>query len=491
MLGATTPRLWTPPLRDLDETTSYGFDLIDFARDVLDTPFDPWQEYLSIHAGELLPDGRPRFRIVLVEVSRQNGKSVWGHALVKFWLFVEAVPLVLGTSTDRTYAKRAWSNICEDAKNNEYLKRQLGPKAQRLTIGEEALTTLDGAEYIFAANNGRAARSTTLHRWYCDELREHRSRDAWDSASNAMAAVSDGQIVCTTNMGDATSVVLNSLHEAAETFIATGEGDPRLGLFSWSSPPGAEPDDLDALAQANPNLGRRVDVDALLASARRAKRAGGEELASFRTESMCQRVVLLDPAYDPGRWEQAGSDEPLDLAEYRNRVALCVDVALDGSHASLIAAARIDDKVHTEVVEAWDGFGCTKALRAELPGIVAKVRPRVLGWFPNGPAAAVAADLADRGHRGWPPRRVKVEEIKAETSAVCMGLAEILNAGQLVHPRDPMLTAHAQTAQKLPRGDGWVLQRTGTEPIDGAYALAGAVHLARVLPPPPSPVTVL
>jgi hypothetical protein len=504
ILGRTEPRLWTPPLRELTPDTSYGFELITFARDVLDTPFDPWQEWLSIHAGELLPDGRPRFRTVLVLVSRQNGKSIWGWSLIKYWLFVDRAKLVLGTSTDRSYAKKAWSKICEEVKANPYLQRRLGPDAQRLTIGEEALTTLDKAEYYFAANNGRAARSTTLHRWLCDELREHRTRDAWNSASNAMAAVPDAQIVCISNQGDATSVLIDSLRDPAMAYIETGEGDSRIGLFEWSSPPGSEPTDVGALAMANPNFGRRLDRDALIAAGQRAAEAGGEELTGYQTEAMCMRVAALNPAINPVRWDALAvpDDEAVDLAQHRNRLTLCLDVSLDGTHATLVGAALLPDldddgevtgaRVHLEVIESWSGAGCLKALRADLPTIVRRVKPRVLGWFPAGPAAGVAAALAARkGPQAerWPPRGVVLEPLTAETTAVCMGLAEQVNAGEIVHPEDELLQAHLKSAQKLKRGDAWVFGRQGAGPIDASYAAAGAVHLARTLPPPKSPLT--
>lgn len=495
LLGCTVPRLWTPPLRELTPETSDGFELIDFARDVCGTPFDPWQEWLSIHAGELLPDGRPRFRIVLVLVSRQNGKSLWGHTLIKKWLFVDKAPLVLGTSTDRQYAKKAWSEICEQARNNPYLSRKLGPKAQRLTIGEEALTTLDGAEYFFAANNGRAGRSTTLHRWLCDELREHHNRDTWDSASNAMAAVPDAQIVCITNQGGTEAVMLDELREAALTYIRTGEGDPRVGLFEYSAPDGSEPDDVDALRQANPNFGRRVDPDALIAEGRRAKAKGGKALTGFRTERMCMKVTLLDPAIEPAAWRLCATSAPVNLAEHRDRVALCLDVSLDGSHAALVAAAQLDDGgVHLEVVETWHGHGHSKALREDLPAIVRRVKPRALGWFPNGPAAAVAADLAARkGPRAtaWPPRGVELEEIRGDTAAVCMSFAESVRAGEVIHPDDELLNAHVEATTWQPRGDVKVFQRGGAGPIDATYAAAGAAFLAKTLPPPRPPLVAL
>jgi phage terminase large subunit-like protein len=465
--------------------------LIDFARDVCGTPFYPWQEWLAVRVGELLDDGRPRFRTVLILVARQNGKTTFAKVLTLFWMFLERAPLTMNTSTDRSYAKRFWSDVCETAQTNPHFAGLLGPNAIKRTISEESLKTLDGAELTFAANNGRAGRSMTLHRWLCDELREHHSRDCWDSATNAQNAVADAQTVCVTNQGDDSSVVLDSLRTPAIEYIETGVGDPRLGLFEWSAADGADPTDPRALAAANPNVGYRLDMDVLRAAGARAEKAGGVELAGFRTEVLCQRVALLDPAIDPDSWAASATSQPIDLARHRERVAMCLDVSMDGLHASLVAAAVIDGRVVVDAVAAWHGVGCTKQLRAELPGIVARVRPRVLGWFPLGPAAVLLADMQANRARQWPPRRVTLEEIRTETTAACMGLAELVRTGEVVHFDDPMLNSHVNSAQKLRRGDGWVYTRRSSGPVDGAYATAGAVHLARTLPAAPPPLAVL
>jgi hypothetical protein len=400
----------------LTPLTSFGFDLIDFARDAVGTPFDPWQEFLAIHVGELLPDGRPRFRYVLVLVARQNGKTTFGDVLILYWLFIDRAELVLGTSTDRSYAKRAWERIGETATANRWLRKDLGARPIKREIGGESFVTKHGAEYIFAANNGRAARSTTLHRWLADEVREHKHHNAYDSASKAMNAVFNAQIVGISNQGDSGAVVLDRLRKPAVEFIETGQGDPRMGLFEWSAPDGAEPDDLEALAMANPNMGRRLDGEVLQADGRRAKAAGGEELAGFRTEVLCQRVLMMDPAVDSHRWEACFALHPVDLANHRQRVCLCLDVALDGSHATLVAAAKLTDGyVHTEVIRAWDGFGCTKRIREELPDLVAKVRPKMCqlaaargdrGSDHLGDGRGVHGAGRDRqGGAGAPPRR--------------------------------------------------------------------------------------
>lgn len=497
--GSTEPRLWTPPLRDLaDPSATYGYELIDFADDA-GAPLDDWQQWLAIHSGELLEDGRPRFRIVLVLVSRQNGKTHYGKVLSAWWLHVDLPglrdePTILGVSSKLDYARESWAATVRFCRSSPLLAEEIPKNGVRESNGEQTLTTTHGTRYKIAAANDDAGRSLTVSRLIVDELRRQQTWTAWSAAEPTTASVPDAQIICLTNQGDDKSVVLDSLRKSALAFIETGDGDPRLGIFEWSAPDGADPTDVRALAMANPNLNHasgRNPLDALMGNAIRVKAAGGEELAKFRIESMCQRVHQLDPAIDPDRWDACGDENAPPLDTWKDRVALCVDVSLDQRHATLVGAAEVDGVVHLETVGVWHGEGCTAALRRELPGIVRKVKPRVFGYLPTGPAASVAAALADPKKRGkgrrtpWPPAGVKVEEIRADLVQVTMGFSELVTAEQVVHPVDELLTAHTRAAQKLWRGDGWVYARKDSGPIDGAYACAGAAHLARTLPPAP------
>jgi hypothetical protein len=444
---------------------------------------DPWEEWLAIHAGELLPDGRPRFRIVLVLVARQNGKTEVLVILTLYWQFVDSFPLILGTSTKLEYAKESWQKSVKLAEATPDFAELRGPRRwTRDTNGEQQSTTTEDARYKIAASNEEGGRSLTINRLVCDELRQHHDYSAWGAAEEATSAVWDAQIWALSNAGDARSVVLNDLRAEALRYIETGDGDQRLGLFEWSSPEGADPRDIHALAMANPNLGRRKDGEVLLAKAHRAVRIGGEALASFKTESMCITVPMLDPAVDSGAWGRG--HVPGTLAAVRSRVALVVDIAPDEMHASLVAAAVLpDDRVRVEAIKAWEGVGCVDAMRRDLPALVARIRPQAIGWLPVGPAAVLGADLKPReGRKSTLPVSVTVEEIRGELAAVCMGLAEQVTAGRVVHSDDPLINAHVLGAEKLKRGDTWVFSRRGGGHCDAAYATAGAVHLARTLP---------
>jgi phage terminase large subunit-like protein len=283
-----------------------------------------------------------------------------------------------------------------------------------------------------------------------------------------------------TNAGDDRSVVLNDLREQALSEIERGVTDTDMAIQEWSAPADADPEDPAALAQANPNLGRRIRLETLLKAARRAKEKGGDTLTGYKTEVMCIRVRRLTPAVDAMAW--TACKVPGDLSAVRSRVAMVLDLAPDLRHATLAAAAVLPSgKVRVEVVEAWEGARCVAALRRALPGLVAKVKPRAIGWLPAGPAAALSVDMAKKP--GWPPKGVEVSELRAEAAAVCMGFAEQVESGEIVHAGDPLLDAHVTGAEPLKRGEGWVFSRKGDGHVDAAYAAAGAVHLARSLPP--------
>jgi hypothetical protein len=510
-LGRIEPRLWTPPLRELTPETSYGFDVVEFARRDLARPLDPWQEWLAIHGGEMLPDGRPRFRIILVLVARQNGKTELLVVLSLFWQFVEAWPMILGTSTKLDYAKESWTKSVKLAEKCRALAPLRPARWKRETNGEQESWTTEESRYKIAASNEEGGRSLTINRLICDELRQHHSYDAW-AACEPAASPMDAQIWALSNMGDDRAVVLNDYREEALEFVRWWDengnegvaelllagdasavpGDFRLGIFEWSTPEGSRPDDLAALAMANPNMGRRRDPQVLLAGARRAIEKQGQALTKFQTEYMCLSVKNLNPAIDPTKWEAC--KVPGVLPRVRERIALVWDVSLDGEHATLTAAELLPDgKIRLEPLAAWT-FGAAEhgmnVMIKELKEHVRLIRPARFGWLPVGPAATYAADLTAKDTDGkptrpkWLPNGTRMEEIKGELPAVCMGFDEQVKAENILHSGDPLQDAHVLGAQKLQMGDRWVFVRRGGGHCDAAYSAAGAVHLARTMPPP-------
>lgn len=480
-LGSPTPRIFTAPLRELTPETSYGFAVIDFARDVLKTPLDDWQEFVVIHGGELLPNGLPRFRTLLILVARQAGKTFLLRVLTLFWLTQERHGLILGTSTKIATAKEPWDDAVAAIETVPALSVLMPPgRGARLVggirdqNGRECITTLDGCRYMIAAANRSCGRGLSIDRLVLDELREQKNRDAWNAAVPATSARENAQIWCISNQGDDRSVVLNSLYQSA---IEGTEDD--LGLLEWSSPEGADVLDRRAWAAAQPALGGRVPFAAMNSRANTAAAQGGAVEADFRTEYLCQRVRTLNGGVNPASWARGALSGSLEGV--RDKLAVCVDISPDWMHATLCAAAPVSPGViRVQGIKEWTGPNTTKDLRNDLPALLDQLKPRTFGWFPSGPTASLTADLREpkEGRRnGWPPAGVAIVEIGAEASAACMGFAEQVNSGGVVHSGQQLLDTHILGAEKT-KGVKWIFMREHGH-CDAAYAAAGAVHLAR------------
>lgn len=499
--GSTTPRLYLPPLATgppgpcgcgcaLTVETTEGFDVVLFATDVLGVRLYPWQRWLLIHALELV-DGRYRFGTILLLVARQNGKSTVLSVLAAYWQFSLMVPNILYTSTKLSAAKKWWQKVVRMVERSPDLVALRPPRRWTSnTNGEEKSWTVDSDDtgepstLAIAASNAEGGRGDTNDRVVMDELREHHDYTAWDAAEPSTAeSAHDPQVWAVSNAGSDRSVVLNDLRAAGVKAIETGDRTSRLFLAEWSAPEDADPMDLVGIAQANPSLGhgpRRV-AD-LLEKAKQAVDKGGEKLSGYKTEYLCIRVARMSPAVDPAAWLRC-----LDvgnLNDVRPRVVVALDVAPDMQHATVVAAAVLDDgRVRVEPIQSWSGSGCTHQVRRALPRLLATVRPRVLGWLRGGPAEALLADLAaKRGNASWPPRGVTVAEVTSETPAVCMSFADLVSAGQIAHSADPLLDLHVAAAEKRNKGDVWVFSRKGEGNVDAVYAAAAAAFLARVQP---------
>jgi hypothetical protein len=501
LLGSTTPRLWTPPLRELTPATSVGFHQVEFARDWLGRPADPWQEWLLIHAGELLPDGRPRFRIVIVLVARQNGKTELLVILSAYWQFVQAVPLILGTSTKLDYAKESWTKavkLIEAAPEPELALLRGAPRRwTRDANGEQESWTTEGSRYKIAASNEEGGRSLTVHRLICDELRQHHNYSAWDAAEPATAAVPDAQIWGLSNAGSDKSVVLNDHRDSALKFIewvdevgaehvgellAQAPGDYRLGLFEWSAPDGSDPLDPVAQAQANPQYGRRIEPESLMLSAKRAVEKGGDALIGFKTERLCMRVprVASDPEAIPTeRWAQLRDARSLPGEDVVFQVE--IDNTPTGRTASITSfSPRPDGRGHIEVVAHRPG---TAWLIPALVTLKALHDPVAFGLNASGPAGSLVTGLAAVGiavpeDPEAPPRGALMVLRSADAAkaweqfaaAVDVDADAIRHTGQQL----PLDTAVSNATVKQ-RGDLEVLARR-TAAAGGIGPFVGAVN---------------
>ncbi|WP_181818968.1 terminase large subunit domain-containing protein [Rhodococcus sp. AG1013] len=418
----------------------------------------PWQQWFLIHALELNEDGTFRFKRVMLLVSRQNGKTTLIKALILWRLFVDGARTVIGAAQSLGDAEDVWEDVVTQAENVPALRKRMH-KPKRVN-GAKAMRLRSGGRYIVETLERDAGRGKTADLLFLDELREHKSWDAWNALSSTTLVPPRAQTVCASNAGDVHSVVLRDLRGRAKTAIDTRMTDEvTLGLFEWSAPDGCDIDDWSARAQANPSLGYTLTPAALQAD-RETKTENG-----FRTENLCQEVEQI----------QTGIIDAADWSALRDgrsrrapgaRIGVAVDVSWDRSRAHIgIAVEREDGIEHVEVIASRAGTAWV------IPWLVERFDAEG-GWFDGRVAIQ---------ERGAPVSSLADGMTESGLTVVPCGGAELSKSAGLFYDRirqqtvrhlgQPVLDEAARAARARSAGDAWFFDRKGS-PSDVAPLIA-------------------
>ena len=471
LLGAERPRIFTRPLRRLTPNTSLGYAAHEFAADVLGVPLLPWERWFLIHALELLPDGTPRFRTVLLLVARQNGKSTTLQVLALFVMYVLGVDLVIGTAQDLDTAEEVWQGAVEMAEGVPDLAAEIA-KINR-TNGKHALELASGSRWKVKAASRRGGRGLSGDLALLDELREHQKWDTWAAITKTMMARPQAQAYAASNAGDRNSVVLAYLRKMAHTALGdpdgfagdTGvaddsRGDASLGIFEWSAAPGCDIWDRRGWAQANPSLGHTITERAI------ASAAATDPEDVFRTEVLCQWVDFLAASPDElNVMTWLGCEVP-DAAPV-GAVAFGVDVAPWQASASIVACGVTSDG--TPVVEVVERRARAEWLPARLAELVRSHEVSAIGVDPQGPVGSMLTDLERAG--------VQVVPLDGKDSTRALTSLSAAVAGrQVVHRGQPELSAAVSGARRRQAGDGQRWSRSDSTVDISPLVAATAAH---------------
>lgn len=308
---------------------------------------------MLIHIFELRPNGRLRFKTVIIEVARQNGKSLLAQVICLYRLFVDDTRLVLGTAQNLDVAREVWMDAVQLVEASEVLADSV-KKVQTANGKEQLLLNLyrgpDMPRQIrrwkVAAANRKGGRGMSVDTVLMDELREQQTWEAWSAIKNTTMARKNSLVIGISNAGDATSVVLKDRRDIGIKEMNKGTSN---GIFSWSAPEDADLDDVYAWAQANPGLGATVDLENLIS-------ARSDPETSFRTENLCQWVTaLVESHYDPDLWRAL-----VDVASQvspTSEISVAVDVSADRSRSYVaIAGWRDDGIMHVETIATREGM---------------------------------------------------------------------------------------------------------------------------------------
>lgn len=490
LLGCETPRIYTPPLRELTPETSYGFSVVDFAEHVLEIELFPWQKWFFIHALECLEDGSFRFRVIVLLVARQNGKSLMAQILVLWALFVLGVRLVLGTAQNLDTSEETWEGAVEIVEGNAELAPLLD-KVVRVN-GKKELIVERCHRYKVAAASRRGGRGKTGDLVLMDELREHLTWDAWGAVTKTTNARPNALILCMSNAGDAYSVVLRHLRYKAHMALGDPDGwcksvgdtdagddedggyaDDTLGIFEWSATPGCSKWDRSEWAQSNPSLGNGTITERVIASD-----AATDKETVFRTEDLCQWVetIRAEP-FPEGAWD-AGRDPDSRIAD-DSPIAWGIDVSADRSKTSIaVAGYRADGCIHVELAAYRQGNTWPLTWLAERAPKYGRIR---LAWQARGaPVSSMSDEL--RAVSGVEAHEAEGRDLAAWCGRLWDGVASCKpdsehDAVKVYHVEQPALDMAAKTAATKPLGDSaWVFERSKS-PEDCSPLMACAMAL--------------
>jgi hypothetical protein len=524
-LGFEQPRIFTPPRRELTPETSKGFEVIKFAA-VLGVYLLPWERWLLIHALELNEDGTFRFRIVLLLVARQNGKSLVMQVLALWRMFMDEAKLTIGTAQNLDVAEEQWQAAVDMAQDIPELAEEIS--AVKRAAGKFAMRLRTGERYKVATANRKGGRGLSGDLILMDELREHTNWESWSAVSKTTLARPYAQLWAASNAGDIASVVLRFLRNQGHAALGNPDGidgietieipdefllaDPdsdeeeftaadalsSLAIFEWSAAPGRSKWDRTGWQEANPSMNHDMgDPTVKLTERAIAAAVATEPERVVRTEILCQwlETSVLGP-FPEGQWERA--QDPQSRRAEGQRVAYCVDVAHDRSIAHIgIFTRRADGQGHIEVIASRSGTGWVEPWFKErantddpLPVAVQSVGAPASSLLPAleqieglavkpwgggelGKGFGMFYDLL----RGFNPDESSDPDSPAADP-------EALQTPLLWHRNQPNLNMAAAQAVTKPAGDGILLDRKNS-PVDIAplIAVIGATWLYFAHPP--------
>ena len=311
---------------------------------------DPWQEHVVRGMlGERL-DRRFSAPQVGVVVPRQQGKGVILEARALAGLFLLEERYIIWTAHELKTAQAAFLRLRGWIDGSP----ELSAMVRQMYTGntENSIVLNDGRTLRFLARTHGSGRGLTADALILDEAYALKQGEL--AALMPTIATSDNpQTIYTSSAGMPNSEVLASVRERGMNPKTKG-----LAYFEWSAEDDADPDDMRALAQANPGLGTRLSLDHVA-----SERAAMDD-ETFKRERL-------------GIWAKIGGDSAIPEASWAacldhdsvagSRVVFAVDVPPARDVATIAAVSeRADGVRHVEVVDRRAGVSWVPSRLREL-----------------------------------------------------------------------------------------------------------------------------
>jgi hypothetical protein len=455
IFGHTVPRIHTP----LNDLPSRGHELIDFADQIIEGGFMPWQKWLAVQSLKLKPDGRYFHPITVATVARQNGKSTYMLARIAMGLFHWDESLQVGSAHRLVTSLEQFRSLVAIIEAHDDLAKQV--KRIRWQHGAEEIETLSGNRFVIKAGGSAARGLSKPEVVHLDELREMKDLDSFAALRYTLMAAKNPQVNCFSNAGDSHSIVLNLLKERGMAAAAGAVDD--IGYFEWSSP--TEVLSIENAAYANPGLGITIHPDNI-------KAVFNDPIEVVMTEVLCRWVQTISSVVGAAEWNDC-LDAEIDL-DPEKLTWMAIDCSPDRKFAALVAAQKLgNEEFVVKLLHTWENS--VQLDDREIANDAAKYcreYPIEHLLYSRRTSGAVAARMQPAG--------IPILDMDGDYPQSCDSMLGAINGKRLKHRGQSELTTQMLSAVQLRRGDGgWVLGRRASQSaIPAAVAVALVSHFA-------------
>lgn len=450
LLGIPTPRIQTKPV----EAPSLGIEVAEFAK-AIDMPLLDWQRYVIDEASKV-KDNKFIHKTALFIVSRQNGKTHLLRMRILAGLFLWDQKLQIATAQNRDVALETFRQVVEVVDNYDWLRKKV--RAVTRSNGREEILLKNGSRYKIIAPSAGGARGLSADTVYLDEARQHKTTEAFAALAYTMQARPNPQLWVTSNAGDIHSVVLNSLRERALHKIDK-DTDDDIMYMEWSAHKDRRLGDVEGWREANPALGKTIQLETL-----KARMSDPPEI--IQTEMLCQWVTTMSSVFPTGSWNQC-AQATLELKNDRP-TWLGLEISPERDYWALCGAQVMDDKSIA--------VGLMEYVESETAIDDLLIASRVADWAKKYNSETVIANrfTGDSVVAKLRQAGIKAEVIQgAKYYQACDESLGAMSGGRLIHANQPELTNAVNSCTKRTNDSGaWYIMRRKASTAAIAMVLA-------------------
>ena len=348
---------------------------------------EPWQVFiLTTVFGWVKPDGKRRFRRVMIEVPRGNGKSAISSAVGLYMLTAdgEGGAEIYSLATTRDQARIVFGDAQAMARASKGFRARFG-----VSVGAHNIHVLaTGSKFEALSAEGSTLDGLNIHFGCVDELHAHKTRTVYDVVETATGKRDNSLLWVITTAGSNRAGICYEVRGFVTRLLdGVFADDSQFGII-YGIDEGDDWGDEASLIKANPNWAVSVRPDVLLPLQAKAMQLPSA-VNNFKTKHLNEWVNADTAWMDMRAWER-GTEPALDIETFAGRPCwIGLDLASKTDIAALVVLFS-----HAEIDGGFAVFG-----RYFLPEetALASGNSQYEGWMRSGRLTATPGNVIDFG----------------------------------------------------------------------------------------------